>query len=186
MILYIFILIRCKHALWSDTDFDCGLAAYDATKAMLKKSNITPTPLQSSLISTAYQWYTNRSSIAAGEHAFLTSIANVSQTYPNENDIRVLWGLSLLNVAYDRKFEGEIQPKPLIDAREVLKTALKTEPTHPGALHYLIHAYDVDQVDVAESAADYALVYNRTVLTLSHAQHMPAHIWMRTGKKFVF
>jgi len=176
-------LIRCKHALWSDTDFDCGLAAYHAAKSMLKKSNITLTHLQSSLISTVYQWYANQSSITAGENAFLSSIANVSQTYPNETDIRVLWGLSLLNVAYDRAFKGEIEPKSMIEAREVLKTALKMEPNHPGALHYLIHAYDVDQVDIAEKAADYALIYNKTVLTLSHAQHMPAHIWMRTGKR---
>ncbi len=149
---------------------------------MLKKSNITLTPLQSSLVSTVYQWYANQSSIAAGERAFLSSIANVSKTYPNETDIRVLWGLALLNVAYDREFEGQIEPKPMIESREVLKTALKMEPSHPGALHYLIHAYDVDQVDVAEKASDYALTYNKTVLTLSHAQHMPAHIWMRTGK----
>ncbi len=149
---------------------------------MLRKSNITLTPLQSSLLSTVYLWYANQSSIKAGERAFLSSIANVSKTYPNEADIRVLWGLSLLNVAYDREFEDQIEPKSMIESREVLKTALKMEPNHPGALHYLIHAYDVNQVDVAEKASDYALIYNKTVLTLSHAQHMPAHIWMRTGK----
>jgi hypothetical protein len=150
---------------------------------MLKKSNIILSPLQSSLVSTVYQWYANQSSIKAGERAFLSSIANLSQKYPNETDIRVLWGLSLLNVAYDREFEGRIESKPMIEAREVLKTALEMEPNHPGAIHYLIHAYDVDQVDIAEKAADYALIYNKTVLTLSHAQHMPAHIWMRTGKR---
>ena len=78
---------------------------------MLKKSNITLTHLQSSLVSTVYQWYANQSSITAGELAFLSSIANLSQTYPNETDIRVLWGLSLLNVAYHREFEGQIEPK---------------------------------------------------------------------------
>ncbi len=149
---------------------------------MLKKSNIPLTSLQSSLISTVYQWYANQSSISAGERAFLSSIANISQTYPNETDIRVLWGLSLLNVAFDREFEGQMEPKPMTQAREVLETALDMEPNHPGALHYLIHAYDVDQVNIAEIASDYAILYNKTVVTLSHAQHMPAHIWMRTGK----
>jgi hypothetical protein len=87
-----------------------------------------------------------------------------------------------LNVAYHHEFEGQIESKPLLESREVLKTALKMEPTHPGALHYLVHAYDVDQVGVAEKASDYAVIYNKTVRTLSHAQHMSAHIWMRTGK----
>jgi hypothetical protein len=183
LILYISVSTRCKHALWSDTDFACGLAAYNATKSMLKSSNIILSPLQSSLLSTVYQWYANQSSIAAGELAFLSSITNLSKIYPNETDIQVLWGLSLLNVAYQRQFEGQIEPKSMIEARQVLKAALKSEPNHPGALHYLIHAYDVDQVSIAEKAADYALIYNKTVLTLSHAQHMPAHIWMRTGKR---
>ncbi len=183
MKLHTFVFIRCKHAVWAETDFDCGLAAYHAAKVMLKTSNITLSPLQSSLLSTVYQWYSNQSSITAGERGFLSSISNLSRTYPNETDIRVLWGLSLLNIAFDSEFEGQLQPKPMLEAREVLKTALKSEPNHPGALHYLIHAYDIDQVEVAEKAADYAVTYNKTVLTLSHAQHMPAHVWMRTGKK---
>lgn len=149
---------------------------------MIKRFTLTLTPLQASLVSTAYQWFANRSSISAGEQAFLSSIANISKTYPTESDIRVLWGLSLLNVAYERQFEGELEPKPMIESREVLKEALQMESGHPGALHYLIHAYDIDQVDIAEKASDYAVIYNETVRTLSHAQHMPAHIWMRTGK----
>ena len=148
---------------------------------MLKSSNITLNPLQSSLLSTAYQWYSNRSSVAAGEKAFLASIADVATRYNNESDILVWWGLSLLNVAYQKEFEGQLQPKSMLESREVLKKALDLEPTHPGALHYLIHAFDIDRVDVAEMAADHAVIYGKTVQSLSHAQHMPAHIWMRTG-----
>ncbi|CAF3193574.1 unnamed protein product [Rotaria sp. Silwood2] len=174
-------MLACKHALWLYTDFDCGLTAYNAIKLMLKTSNVTLSPFQSSLLSTVYQWYANQSSITVGEQAFLSSIANLSKSYPNETDIRVLWGLSLLNVAFENEFQGQIEPVPIIEAREILKTVLTIEPNHPGALHYLIHAYDVNQVDIAEKAADYALTFNKTVLTLSHAQHMPAHIWIRTG-----
>ncbi|CAF4866722.1 unnamed protein product [Rotaria sp. Silwood1] len=174
-------MLACKHTLWSYTDFDCGLEAYNAIKLMLKTSNITLSSFQSSLLSTVYQWYANQSSITNGERAFLSSITNLSETYPNETDIRVLWGLSLLNVAFGQEFQGQIEPTPMMEAREIFKTVLRIEPNHPGALHYLIHAYDVNQVDIAEKATDYALTYNKTVLKLSHAQHMPAHIWMRTG-----
>lgn len=175
-------LIRCKHAVWAETDFDCALSAYNATISMLKTSNLTLTPLQSSLLSTAYQWYSNRSSIEAGEKAFLASISEVATTHSKESDILVWWGLSLLNVAFQREFEGQLEPQTMLESRQVLKRALALEPTHPGALHYLIHALDIDQVVVAEKAADHAVIYGKTVLSLSHAQHMPAHIWMRTGK----
>ncbi|CAF1073198.1 unnamed protein product [Rotaria sordida] len=174
-------MLACKNALWEYTDFDCGLAAYNATMSMLETSNIELSPFQSSLLETVYQWYANQSSATAGERAFLSSIANLSKKYPNETDIRVLWGLSLLSVAFETEFQGQIEPVPMIEAREILNMSLATEPTHPGALHYLIHAYDVDQVDIVEKATDYALAYNKTVLTLSHARHMPAHVWMRTG-----
>ncbi len=45
------------------------------------------------------------------------------------------------------------------ESRGVLKGALQNEPSHPGALHYLIHAYDVVIVDIAEQARKYALSY---------------------------
>jgi len=67
--------------------------------------------LQSSLLSTAYLWYTNPSNTTAGEWAFLSSIANLSQSHSNESDIRVLWGLSLLNVADQVQYQSQIEPE---------------------------------------------------------------------------
>ncbi|CAF3932146.1 unnamed protein product, partial [Rotaria sordida] len=178
---YIGKMLACKYSLWSYIDFDCGLAAYNATMSMLETSNIQLSPFQSSLLATVYQWYGNQSSITAGEQAFLSAIADLSKTYPNETDIRVLWGLSLLNVAFETEFQGQMQPAPMIQAREVLETALTTEPNHPGALHYLIHAYDVAQINISEKAINYILTYQQLVNTLSYPQHLLSHIWMRTG-----
>ncbi|CAF1122449.1 unnamed protein product [Adineta ricciae] len=178
---YIGKMLACKHALWADTDFVCGLTAYNSAKTMLTTSNITPTTLQSLLFASVYEWFANESSVTAGELAFLSSIEKIAKVYTNETDIQVLYGLALLNVAYQSQYEGQLDPKPMIKSREVLKLALRKEPTHPGALHYLIHAYDVDRVTTAENATEFAITFNKTVLTLSHAQHMPAHIWMRIG-----
>jgi hypothetical protein len=150
---------------------------------MLNTSNITLSPLQSSLLSTVYQWYTNVSDVTVGESAFLLSIANVSSTYPNETDILVLWGLSLLNVADQPRYQSQMEPPEMLRARGILQQALNMEPNHPGALHYLIHAYDVAQVNISQQATVYALSYGDIVKTSSHGQHMPSHIWMRTGKR---
>ncbi|UJR15168.1 hypothetical protein I4U23_002131 [Adineta vaga] len=178
---YIGKMLGCKHALWSYTDRTCGQSVYRAAQTMLNISNITLSSLQSSLLSTAYLWYTNQTNTTVGEVTFLSSIGNLSLMYPNETDIRVLWGLSLLNVADQARFQSQMEPAYMITARERLREVLNMEPNHPGLLHYLIHAYDVVKVDVAEQAREYALLYGKIVLTASHAQHMPAHIWMRTG-----
>jgi hypothetical protein len=181
LILHIFVFIRCKHALWAYTDFDCGTAVYNNISIMLTTYGVILSPFQSSLILTVYQWYANKSSVTAGERAFLTSIANLSLTYPNETDIYVLWGLSLLNVAYESDYQDQTAPDLLLQAREKLITALTNEPNHPGALHYLISAYDVAQLNISEQAINYVLTYQKLVPTLSYPQHLPAHIWIRTG-----
>ena len=90
------------------------------------------------------------------------------------------------NIAYQLKYQSQLEPLTMIRARSVLKGALEAQSNHPGALHYLIHAYDVALVNSAEQARDYADSYGKMITTSSHAQHAPAHIWMRLGKMCLF
>ena len=143
---------------------------------------VTLTPLQSMLVATVYQWYANASAIDAGEQAFLTGITNLAAAYPNETDLQVIKGLSLLNVAEQVQFQTQIEPRGKLEARVTLTNALAKESNHSGALHYLIHAYDVGQLNASEQGRPYAFAYGNQVTSLSHAQHMPAHIWLRTGR----
>lgn len=166
--------------MWGETDYNCGVTAYNASR--VATANVSYTPLQVELLSTAYLWYSNSSSLASDEQAFLFSIGNLTEKYPHETDIHVWYGLSLLNVAKQTAFESEIEPKAMLKAREVLQEAFIREPQHPGTLHYFIHAYDVARVDIAERGREYAILYGERVKTSSHAQHMASHIWMRTGK----
>ncbi|CAF4433106.1 unnamed protein product [Rotaria sp. Silwood2] len=172
---YIGKMLSCKQTLWSYTDIACGQAVYNAIR------NLSKTIFQGELLSTVYQWYSDNSNITVGENAFLSSIRNLSQKYSNETDIRVLLGLSLLNVANQVQYQSQIEPPEMIEARSVLEVALKNESNHPGILNYLIHAYDVALVNVSERAREYADRYGKIMTTSSHAQHMPSHIWVRTG-----
>src|SRR5262249_54423285 len=52
-------------------------------------------------------------------------------------------------------------------------------PVHPGAAHYLIHAYDTPEL--AEQALPFARAYARIAPAAFHARHMPAHIFSRLG-----
>ena len=175
-------LIRCKQTLWSYTDFDCGQAAYNAYTNLASRPGANVTTFQSTLAYTAYLWFSNRTSVSAGENAFYTWINDLANAFPNETDIQVLKALSLLNIATQDQYHSIIEPQPMIDARTLLTAALQKEPNHPGTLHYLIHAYDVNRADIAEQGRPYALAYGSLVLTASHGQHMPTHIWIRTGK----
>jgi tetratricopeptide (TPR) repeat protein len=64
-------------------------------------------------------------------------------------------------------------------AAEILQRVLARNPDHPGALHYLIHAFD-DPVN-APKALDAARRYAKVAPEATHALHMPAHIFVQLG-----
>ncbi len=61
----------------------------------------------------------------------------------------------------------------------VAEGILEENPNHPGALHYVIHAYDdPDYAKRAEEAAD---KYSKVAPDATHALHMPSHIYVAMG-----
>jgi tetratricopeptide (TPR) repeat protein len=62
----------------------------------------------------------------------------------------------------------------------ILSRVLESHPRHPGALHYLLHAYD-DPAH-ARLGLDAALAYASVAPESSHARHMPAHIFLQLGR----
>src|SRR5207248_9820873 len=52
-------------------------------------------------------------------------------------------------------------------------------PTHPGVMHYIIHAND--NPVLAPLALDAARRYAQLAPAIPHAQHMPSHIFIRLG-----
>lgn len=64
-------------------------------------------------------------------------------------------------------------------AAAVAKEVLVKNPRHPGALHYLIHAYDdPNHAKLALATAD---AYSVTAPDAGHALHMPTHIYLALG-----
>jgi tetratricopeptide (TPR) repeat protein len=64
-------------------------------------------------------------------------------------------------------------------AGEIAESVVEAIPNHPGANHYIIHAYDVPPF--AEMAVPAALQYGQVAVENSHAQHMTSHIFTRVG-----
>lgn len=96
-------------------------------------------------------------------------------TYPDDPDIAAFYGLSRLAIAQTAENRD-----PLHDgAEKVLRAVYEQIPTHPGAIHYSIHATDVD--GRAENALDMVEAYGRIAPMVPHALHMPTHIYVRLG-----
>ena len=64
-------------------------------------------------------------------------------------------------------------------AGEIAEKVFAAEPNHPGAPHYIIHAYDYPPL--AEKALPAARRYAQIAPDAPHALHMPSHIFTRLG-----
>jgi hypothetical protein len=174
-------LLGFKQALWSYTNRSGALQVWNDTWSVFVAQGVSLTPLQSNYLNTAYQWFSHEN-ISDGEESFLTSMINLTREYPLNIDAQTLLGIAYLNKAQRESIQlKQFETSSLLTARNILQTALTHEPTHPGCLHYLIHAYDVSKVDVALQAVSFTHKYSQVALTASHAQHMPTHIWTHIG-----
>lgn len=93
----------------------------------------------------------------------------------DDQDIRALYGLSLLTLAQRADDRNPLHDK----AEAILREVYDENPRHPGAIHYSIHATDVD--GRAENALSMVEAYGKIAPDVPHALHMPTHIYVRLG-----
>ncbi|WP_111642858.1 tetratricopeptide repeat protein [Marinimicrobium alkaliphilum] len=109
--------------------------------------------------------------------AWAEGMAEAYAQHPKDLDIAALYGLSRLALAMGA--DGETRHALHDEGEAVLRAVWESERTHPGAIHYSIHATDVD--GRAENAIDMVAVYGDIAPRVPHALHMPSHIYVRLG-----
>jgi tetratricopeptide (TPR) repeat protein len=92
-----------------------------------------------------------------------------------DDETALFYGLSILG-AIPEGSQGFTQQAR---AAKIFEAVYAHHPDHPGALHYLIHAYD-DPVN-AEKGLPAARAYAQAAAAVPHALHMPSHIFTRLG-----
>ncbi|REL39203.1 hypothetical protein DYD21_04410 [Rhodohalobacter sp. SW132] len=97
------------------------------------------------------------------------------RAHPDDLDIAAFYGLSLMTQA---QFTDE-RDALFDEAERILRDVYNREQAHPGAIHYSIHATDVD--GRAENALDIVEAYAEIAPQVPHALHMPSHIYVRLG-----
>ncbi|OLC45858.1 MAG: hypothetical protein AUH43_15185 [Acidobacteria bacterium 13_1_40CM_65_14] len=108
--------------------------------------------------------------------AYMNAMERLYKQFPADDEVKTFYALSLLSGARaldDNTFRYEVKAGAL--ALEVFQR----NPKHPGAPHYVIHAFD-DPVH-APLALDAAHAYAAIVPAVSHGVHMPTHIFIQHG-----
>lgn len=107
--------------------------------------------------------------------AFLSGWTTVHESNPDDLEASLLYALALVATAKpgDKTFANQKQAGAIA---EHVKAEI---PQHPGAHHYIIHAYDSPLL--AEKALETARHYDDVAPENSHALHMTTHITTRRG-----
>ncbi len=99
----------------------------------------------------------------------------VRNQYPDDDDAQAFF--AVVHIAASPKDDLEYRFNR--EAGGEMEKLFARRPRHPGAIHYLIHAYD--NPPLAKEALDAARAYDAIAPEVPHALHMPTHIFTRLG-----
>ena len=105
---------------------------------------------------------------------YAEALERLTADYPEDENAAAFYALALLGSSgADRDFTIYMK------SAAVSEGVFAKNPEHPGAVHYLIHAYD-DPVH-APLGLRPALAYAQIAPAATHALHMPSHIFFPLG-----
>jgi tetratricopeptide (TPR) repeat protein len=157
-----------NHPLWSEQD----IAAARQVLAKIKDS-AKMTERERAYIAAVRLLY-GEGEKPARDAAYSAQMEKVYRAYPEDLDAAAFYSLSLLGMAGGGK-GYRLQAKAGAIALEVYQK----NPNHPGAAHYIIHAFD--DPDHAILALPAARRYASIAPEAHHARHMPSHIFLQLG-----
>jgi Tfp pilus assembly protein PilF len=108
-------------------------------------------------------------------HAYRDAMHRVAVDNPTDDEAKIFYALAIIAAAP----YGDTTYKDERLADSILLPLARKYPTHPGVMHYIIHASDF--AVLAPLALDAARTYAQLAPAIPHAQHMPSHIFIRLG-----
>jgi len=109
------------------------------------------------------------------DFAYSKYMAGMHERWPDDDEIAVFYALSLLGTV--RRGDHGFRRQAL--AASICQEVFARNKHHPGAAHFVIHAFD--DPDHAILALPAAEVYAGIAPAAAHALHMPSHIFVQLG-----
>ena len=107
---------------------------------------------------------------------YMEAMGRLYERFPDDHEVATFYALSML--AGSRAL-GDQSLRLEVRAGNIALKVFHQNPDHPGAPHYTIHAFD-DPIH-APLALDAARRYAEIAPAVSHARHMPTHIFIQHG-----
>jgi tetratricopeptide (TPR) repeat protein len=165
-----------NHPLWAQQDVEAAgkvLDRLDPTPAgRIARAKL---PKEKAYLEAIHQLYFSPGDKLARDRAYSEALARMHAQWPDDHEIAIFHALSLLGTVRpgDTGFRRQAQ------AAAIAQAVFEQNPQHPGAAHFIIHAFD--DPDHAPLGLKAARAYARIAPSAAHALHMPSHIFVQLG-----
>jgi tetratricopeptide (TPR) repeat protein len=160
-----------NHPIWGDPQ------ETEAARQVLEKIKDTPelTPRERAWLNAVKVLY-GEGDKAARDKAYAAEMEKIYRDYPDDAEAALFYALALMGSVRPEDPAG-VQTR--LRAGEIAAEVYQKNPNHPGAAHYVIHAYD--DPEHARLALEAARRYAEIAPATPHALHMPSHIFLQLG-----
>lgn len=167
--------LAMSHAklLWGDDDLAAGRDAL----TRMPGPNLLPPHDQAWVVAALSLFRKANADVLTTRRDFLAVMEQLHAQFPDDESALFL-ALALLSTIRPGD-PAEVQLQVRNRAAGLAMEVFQRNPKHPGAAHYIIHAYDTPEL--AARALPAAQQYAAIAPAAFHALHMPAHIFVRLG-----
>jgi tetratricopeptide (TPR) repeat protein len=162
-------------------DDAAGAAAYAAAEAARARL-AHASPVERALIEALATRYSGDAAQDRGtlDRAYAAAMADVRARHPDDADVLTLHAEAVMNLSPWNYWTETGAPRAgTAELIADLERVLATDPSHPGACHYYIHAVEAQQPQRAVACAERLAAL---MPGAGHLVHMPAHIYIRVGR----
>jgi tetratricopeptide (TPR) repeat protein len=158
-----------NHPLWSEQDTPAGKIVIAKIKDTARLG-----PRERAYLDAVKLLY-GAGEKRARDVAYSAAMEKIYRDYPDDLDAAAFYSLSLLGLVQPGEKSYRLQARAGAIALEVYQK----NPNHPGAAHYIIHAFDDPEHAILALPA--ARRYAAIAPEAHHARHMPSHIFLQLG-----
>lgn len=158
-----------NHPLWSEQD------AQSARKVLEKIKDTSKITARERAYIDAVRVLYGEGDKLARDTAYSEAMEKIYRDYPDDLEAAAFYSLSLLGLFRpgDKGFRNQAR------AGAIALDVYEKNPNHPGAAHYIIHAFDDPEHAIIALPA--ARRYAEIAPEAHHARHMPSHIFLQLG-----
>jgi tetratricopeptide (TPR) repeat protein len=165
-----------NHPLWAEVDLEAAQKALrDLAPTVDGRLAKARTAKEKGYVDAVDHLFFADGDKLARDQAYSQAMRKMYEQWPDDHEVATFYALSLL---------GTVRPGDKGFRRQALAASIalkvyKENPNHPGAAHFIIHAFD--DPDHAPLALEAARSYAKIAPSAPHALHMPSHIFVQLG-----